>query len=86
MKVRVNRKREGKKTVEAPREIEIYNDQEEKIAIIRFSCILNKILIHIIDGSQFRAVMFESHDGYPVKLNEHHMTKWAEVGEITLRN
>jgi len=89
MKILMNRERKGKKQIEAPKEIEVYDDIGKKISTIMFYDVefpTSAIVIKNHDGKRLETIIRMSDDGFIPQNNEckflnEEVGIYASVGE-----
>jgi len=82
MRVLINRERKGKKQVQAPKSIEVYDGNGDLVATIMFCDDMSDVIMlknHC--GSKIQTTILKSDDGYEPILGHSSYTNWASVGE-----
>jgi len=85
MKAKINRVREGKKIIEAPQSIDLY-EGDEWIARIEFGQSFNHVAIHTINSDKFKATLHDGQEGDHQEIvnKERDGHTWASVGDLYL--
>ena len=89
MRVLINRERKGKKQIQAPKEIEVYDNEGEQIATITFydgEYPTSAIVIKNHDGTRLETIVRMSDDGFlpqvfDCKVLDEKVGTYASVGE-----
>ena len=83
MKAKINRVRKGKKMVEAPQSIDLY-EGDQWIGRVEFGQSFNEVVVHTIYSDKFKAVIHAGQRGdhTEIKNMERGDHKWATVGDL----